>query len=342
MIEYYPWSDLVVKETLSSFISSRFSIVDIQLGGGCNFSCVYCDTPDRTIKSNINFKWLDQELSKGGIKWIFICGLGEPTHSDNIGQLKSVLRICQKNGVQCSMFTNLSLIDDEIKEYIRNGVLFILFKLDTLRSRVLAGELYGTKNLDRYFNEVLAIRDLVKINDEKTNIAASIVPTQKNKSELNDVVNYCFDNGIFPLIGNLENSGNSIESYGNLVIEDVKLSEIKKKIEMERNLQYKIPICPSVIGGVHIDYEGKLIVDEDTGLSCHWFWLKEPKIKVLKKNVYDTSFEEIERTIMNYRMDRLPFVKNKLSESNPMVFGGCGGDVKDLLALYLDTMNKIV
>lgn len=338
MLEYYPWSEQVLEESLASYAYGNFPILDIQLGGGCNFSCLYCDSPGRSIKSNVNVGWIQEQVAKGQIKWVFICGLGEPTHDSNIVQLKAILEICQKNDVKCSMFTNLSLIDEEIKEFIRNGVLYILFKLDTLDPK-MAQSLFGVNSLDGYFNEVSCVRELVKIDRGHTNIAASIVPTQKNKSELVGIFNYCLDNGIYPLIGDLEDSGKSAELYKTLKISDVDLSRIKGIIENERHIQYHIPICPSVICGVHIDYEGKVIVDENTGLSCHWFWLKEPKVKVLIGCVYNVSFEYVRKSIMGYRNTQLSRVKDSLNTIDAMVFGGCGGDVKSLLSKYINVMT---
>lgn len=340
MLEYYPWSNQVIEEALASYASGKFTILDMQLGGGCNFSCLYCDTPDRSIKSNVNVKWIEEQLTKGQIKWIFICGLGEPTHNSNIVQLKAILEICQNNNVKCSMFTNLSLIDEEIKEFIRNGVLYILFKLDTFDSK-MAQDLFGVKNLESYFNEVFGVRELVKIDSNHTNIAASIVPTQKNKSELVGLINYCLDNGIYPLVGDLEDSGKSLEIYNTLKVSATDLSRLKGIIENERHIQYRIPICPSVICGVHIDYKGKVVVDENTGLSCHWFWLKEPKVKILIESVYNDSFENVEKSIMIYRNNQLSYVRDSLTTINYMVFGGCGGDLKSLFSKYIDVMDAM-
>lgn len=341
MLEYYPWSNQVVTEALSSYVLGKLTILDIQLGGGCNFSCLYCDTPDRSIKSNVNVKWLKELLKVGQIKWIFICGLGEPTHHNNMDQLKSLLDLCQNYDVKCSMFTNLSLIDEEIKEHIRNGILHVLFKLDTLESKELACDLFGVHNLENYFDEVFHIKDLVKIDKGCTNISASIVPTQKNKSELVSIVNYCLDNGIYPLVGDLEDSGKSSELYEELKVSATDLMLIKEFIENEKHIKYHIPICPSVICGVHIDYKGRVIVDENTGLSCHWFWLKEPKIKVLMENVYDISFEDVEKSIISYRNNQISNVRTALDTVDPMVFGGCGGDVKTLFSKYVEIMGKM-
>lgn len=337
MIEYLPWSKQTLQEVFS-YYSTGFRILDIQLGGGCNFSCIYCDTPERTTKSKVSIKWLEKIVNENPISWIYICGLGEPTFGQNIIQLKAILKICKQYKIKCSMFTNYSLIDDEIKSYIKDSILYILFKFDT-NSVSLAKELFGDNNLDCYFNNISKISELVQVTENCTNIAASIVPTQKNKEELLRITEFCIDKNIFPLIGDLEDSGKSISNFKALKINDKELSYIKSEIETKLQIKYQIPICPSVIGGIHIDYNNNVIVDGFTGLSCHWFWLKEPKVKVLVNDVEKYQFEEIVQSIKTYRNSRIDCIKQFIEHLNNMPFGGCGGDVKTMLTEYLKLYN---
>ena len=50
MIEYLPWSKKLLDESISSYKNGIFSILDLELGGGCNLNCIYCDSPDRCKK----------------------------------------------------------------------------------------------------------------------------------------------------------------------------------------------------------------------------------------------------------------------------------------------------
>ncbi len=47
MLEYLPWSKKVLAENLQIYSEGRFLCLDIELGGECNYHCVYCDSPDR-------------------------------------------------------------------------------------------------------------------------------------------------------------------------------------------------------------------------------------------------------------------------------------------------------
>ncbi len=87
-------------------------------------------------------------------------------------------------------------------------------------------------------------------------------------------------------------------------------------------------------------HDGTVAVDELTGLSCHWFWLEEPKIHSMKKAWEYSSYMDIEKHIFAYRQERLQFVKNEAAKVKEMVFGGCGGDIKELLSVYLKMHNN--
>lgn len=82
-----------------------------------------------------------------------------------------------------------------------------------------------------------------------------------------------------------------------LKLSDEQLMQVKDLFEEE----YKVPICPSVLCGIHILYDGTVALDSNTGLSCHWFWLSEPSVYRLKKVWEYRDYEKIEKDIFNYR-----------------------------------------
>ena len=47
MLEYLPWAQSTLNTALEKYSRRFFSILDIELGGECNYHCVYCDSPDR-------------------------------------------------------------------------------------------------------------------------------------------------------------------------------------------------------------------------------------------------------------------------------------------------------
>ena len=125
MLEYLPWSKEVLKSSLSTYRDGNFSILDIELGGACNFSCIYCDSPDRTIECKISLSIIKRLLRSRQFKWVHICGIGEPTFAHNYELLIDILRLCEKYDVKCNMFSNVFNLTDELIEFVKKDILYI-------------------------------------------------------------------------------------------------------------------------------------------------------------------------------------------------------------------------
>ena len=337
MLEYLPWSKNVFESCCAEYRNGHFSVLDIELGGMCNLRCIYCDSPDRTkmftAKEDV-YKFIKSER----FQWLFICGLGEPAYSSNKKELIYLLDLCKQHGVKCSIFTNLTNFDEDLFRYIEDEVLYVMFKLDSFKPDVIR-KLYGNPSID-----ICALKDkidrlltTVRISDNSTNICASIVPTTENYEELPEIIKFCFDNNVFPLLGELEDSGLGKDTYKCLKLSDEQLSIVKSSCFSE---EYRIPICPSVLCGIHILNDGSVAVDELTGLSCHWFWLEEPKIHSIKKVWEFSSYQDIEEHILAYRKRQRPFVRNEVDKNRKLIFGGCGGDIGELLSVYLQVHDS--
>ena len=83
MVEYFPWSKKALAVSLNKYKEKIFSIVDLELGGDCNFKCIYCDSPNRSIKLNFDIQILHRFFREKYFKWIFVCGIGEPLSGKN-------------------------------------------------------------------------------------------------------------------------------------------------------------------------------------------------------------------------------------------------------------------
>lgn len=338
MIEYLPWSTAEYELCLKDYLKGNLSILDIELGGQCNYHCIYCDSPNREKKCAVSVEQIRKLFAGYPIKWVFVCGLGEPTVSGNLEILLEILKLCEHYHAKCSIFTNLSRLNYGVEEYIRKGTLNILFKYDST-DFLKAMKLYGATNVNKQIFNIQKIKECVKVQDGKTNIAASIVPTKENKDEIVSIVRDCLDNGIFPLIAELEDSGEAHEYYSQLALSDDELTVIKEEVNQIIESEYKIPVCPAVICGIHVRYDGKVTVDKYTGLSCHWFWLQEPKTHVIG----DFNCDDISSLIAeidSYRRKQYANIQNVLMQKTHSVFGGCGGDAIALLQSYVTIFQR--
>lgn len=337
MIQYRPWEKEMVKPIIEQS-NKRLSILDIQLGGACNLKCIYCDTPKYGYPCLLDLDVIDKLAIDGDIKWIYICGLGEPTEKANLIYLKQILQICKMRKINISMFSNILNLDQELLEYIDQGILYILFKLDTFDKNKIA-YLYRKDVSQVILSNYQLLNEVIHLKDGITNIGASIVPTSVNYDELPEVINYCMERGIFPLIGQLENAGVCQKTYDNLKVSEEELQTIQDYFYHTYGEKYEIPICPATISGIHITNTNNIIIDERTGLSCPWFWLDEPQLHVIG-NIQSMTYNQIIEKIIKYRKTKIKDVESMLLNTEEYALGGCGGNVKKLLSSYMNIVKK--
>lgn len=337
MMQYRPWEEKETQEIISSVSEGQLPILDIQLGGGCCNKCIYCDTPKYGEPCKVNLEAIYKLLDSGNIKGVYICGLGEPTHRENLEYLMQILAWCKEKNIWLSMFTNLMYLDDKLLDYIENGTLNILFKYDT-NSEVLASMLYGQPDLTKianYFKNIHKLEKVAHVKNGVTTIGASIVPTSRVYFEMPQIIDYCLKKGFFPLIGQLESAGTCSREYEDLKLTDEQLMKIRNSMLEKYGINYEMPTCPATISGIHITNRNKVILDKRTGLSCPWFWLDEPQLEVIG-DINNMSYDEIVKRIQEYRDSVYEEVCHMRDNIELYPFGGCGGNVKSLLKTYTE------
>lgn len=348
MIEYLPWSKQTLYNSLALQKKGSIPTLDVELTAKCTgASCIYCDSKPTVCGlaqlGEIDFdsmKKMILDLKSHGLKWIYTCGLGEPLEDTKFW---NTIHFLKENSIQISIFTNGVFIQDintakELKECNVN----IILKMDTFDENkfdtILGGKGIATK--------IYAARDylLEASYGERygyTNLAFSIVPTSLSVDGISKVVSFAKKYGIFASIGELEQAGEVINNNLNesLGISKEKVLELKKIADDYIEGSYMRPICPCILTGLHIDNLGNCVVDRDTGLNCKWFLLRDPctiELGNIKKENILSLFDKV----CSYR--KKCFEKNldmiKTSCNLSYVFGGCGGNPKDIISLALDNI----
>lgn len=340
MLEYAPWSNRELKRALDLYKNQQFSILDFELGGGCNYHCRYCDSPERPPAGQNKVEIFSHLSNQMPLAWIYVCGIGEPTFGENGVILKELLQRCSEKQIRCSSFTNASFVSDEMMKHVRTGTLNLLFKFDSLNSKIIR-HLYGTDNPSSQIENIHRLCSSVHVSGGVTNLAASIVPTRKNIRELPALLDFCDQHGVFPLVAELEDSGRGADFFNELALTKAELCDIQQMIKTRYGLT-NTPFCPSAIAGIHIANDNSVVVDERTGLSCHWFWNEAPRIKNLGPVSTQTPYQEIQERVMDYRDQKLAEAA-KIRDTRPVgPMGGCGGDVSKLLDLYTSVHRRVM
>lgn len=336
LIIYKPWSPNVIKLSMKKFSGGFLPALDIELSAQCNHnSCIYCDShvgfPSWSEPSFDQLKSVIDEGKDLGVEWVYICGLGEPANDDKFFRL---IRYLHENEISVSIFSNGIGYSRADVKYLKNNEVNLILKLDSF-NEVVFDHLLGKKGSARQIYKTLQLlleEGYAERNiDNYSDLAFSIVITKMNLCDIPMIVKYCKENNIFPSVGELEYSGKAKDLFNKLSPSRDELIDLKNRIDLILGYDYKKPVCPSAIAGLHLNNLGKYVIDEKTGLSCSWYLLMEPRYLEIGQ-IGDTLRRVLDRMIQ-YRKGKLNNIDELIKMYSSHVFGGCGGDIKTLLDL---------
>ena len=345
MRTFLPWNEENLQHILETFSQGNMPVLDLEMSALCDHrlscgGCLYCDSstgkphPNELAAEEIE-TFLIEAKTELGLRWIYCCGLGEPSDDPNFRHL---VKLTAENNMLMSFFTNGIHYTTEYLQFLHEHEVSLLIKCDSFNPEVF-GKLLGIDSLEVVRSIYQTIDMAIDIGftepcaTDSTRLALSIVPTQYNRHDVLNVVDFCNKNNIFPLIGQLEYAGRGQEVFDSLALNNNELSEMKGKVEHIIGTSYEIPVCPAGIAGIHITNTGNCVVHQNTGLSCPWFDLSVPKIHTLG-NVRETNIKTLWDSVKDYRKSTFHNAQHWLEDLPSDVFGGCGG--KHLVEKYLN------
>lgn len=350
MVEYYPWSKKVLNECISAGKNGKIPALDLELTAKCTGACcIYCDSkPDVCANGHageFDFSTLKKVITEAksrGLKWVYTCGLGEPLEDPKFWDM---IAFFKENDICLSMFSNGVFINDiQTAKRLKENNVNIILKMDTFDEKkfdMILGRKGTAKKIYKARNLLLEAGYGSK-NGKYTDLAFSIVPTSLSIDSIPDVIAYCKEYGIFASIGELEHAGEVINNNlsETLGIKREQVIKLKEVADEYCEASYMRPICPCIMTGIHIDNVGNCVVDEDTGLNCKWFLLENPKT-VRIGNIKTSSVIMLFDEVIRYRKNALETRREQIIESCAIsyVFGGCGGNPKDIIELVLNNSD---
>lgn len=344
MIEYYPWSKSVLNMCINESKAGMIPALDLELTAKCSGAeCIYCDSKPEVCLSGMpneldysHLKEATLAAKKCGLKWVYTCGLGEPLEDPKFWDY---IQLLKENEIHLSMFSNGVFIRDlgTAKKLKECGVNIVL-KMDTFDEekfdRILGRQ--GTAKKIYAARDYLLEAGYGANSDGLTDLAFSIVPTSLSIDGIPETVSFCKEHGIFASIGELEQAGEVIrkELSPVLGLTEKEVSDLKKIADDYNGGTYMRPICPCIMTGVHIDNLGNCLVDRESGLNCKWFLLKSPSVEIIG-NLKESSIDELHKKVQEYRATAFEKRKEQIHSSCNVsyVFGGCGGNPKDIIRL---------
>ncbi len=343
--EYLPWSHQVLDSCIQQFLMGKLPCLDLETSAVCRHSaCIYCDSDcaapmlDEMNHDSVN-KVLKQ-ASMLGTKWLYLCGLGEPTDDPKFLQL---LDAAQEADIKISMFTNAVRFSHDLVNTLMNHQVSLIVKLDSLNPSNFDRLLGRPGTADRIFRTIDA---LLKAGydrlcqDDFTMIAASIIPTKVNYQDIPNVIKFCVERNIFPSIGELECAGRAKGKYEDLALTTEELLDLKYQVDSLVGYDYQRPTCPAALGGLHVSNTGNIIVDRCTGVCCQWFLLRGPDLFNIG-HISEISLSEAMEKVHSYRVRNTLSCKKILECPPSVVFGGCGGRADQILREHIRILDFV-
>jgi len=335
MVEYFPWSDAVLKRCLSLHKQNKLATLDLELSAKCSGACcIYCDSKPAVgcaMPNELNWETLSgilEQSVEAGLEWIYTCGLGEPLEDDNFFKM---LDFIKKNNVRLSMFSNGVFIDSSnIAATLKEAGVNIILKMDTFEKTNFDKILGGSGTAEKIYKALELLLSVGYGNKSgETDLAFSIIPTKLSITGISAVIDFAQKNGIFASLGELEQAGAVITNNLSPVLSltDDEINALSTHANNYAGKKYMRPICPSIITGVHINNLGCCIVDKKTGLNCKWFLLQEPDVEIIgntkTENIYDL-FQKVRAYRTKCFSENADIIAQQSTLS--YVFGGCGGN----------------
>jgi MoaA/NifB/PqqE/SkfB family radical SAM enzyme len=289
---------------------------------------LYCDTPvNQPDSGKLKFdeiRRLIVELVGYGLEWIYICGLGEPSQDENFIPL---INLAKENQLNLVFFTNGLGYSVKTRKLLYQSNVYPIVKCDSMNDQIF-DQLLKKKGGGRKVKDLLG--SLVEAKSELdfnsgTSLAISLIPTKINKDSFLDVVTYCINSSIFPVIGELEKVNSAATNVSLLELDHNEKRLLVRELEELLLGPYIRPICPGVFVSLHVGFDGDVLLGQNTGFSCVWFLQENPQTHAIG-NIRNDPLTKIVGWIREYRLEYLTNARERALGVNT-IFSAGGGTV---------------
>lgn len=344
-LEYYPWSPKILDNALKEYAEGKIPTAYLELTAKCSYcQCFYCDSKvGKADPGELTFQEIKElilNLKKLGLRWLFICGLGEPREENHFFDF---LKFLKEQHINISFFTNGLAYDEGDITILKECDANIILKLDSFNEKVfdeILSRKGAAKKIYSFVNKLIK-ENFIKVNsNHETNLAFSIVPTELNIKTIPEVIRFCKRHNIFPCIGEMEYANQAKLHYEKLKVKNEDLAHLRAKIDEILGYRYERVLCQGIIPSLHINNVGKVIVDARTGLSCGWFFQEDPTYVEIG-DVRGDNLSYVVHNTNEYRIKKLPEIEPLFSNRTPIISAGGGTKPSIWYKRYISVMNVI-
>ena len=241
----------------------------LEIGMDCDMKCSFCfnnaggAVKEKDVMKTEDYISLLKQFKEMGGNTVGLPGAGEPFLASNWLITKIIIEYCDKNDIQCVIFTHGLHLTDEIIDFIDKDNVSIALKYNsssaTVQDKIVGVEGYTEKR--KAIIEKLKRKGFNKYIDNFSRLAFITPIFEENYDELPDLYRYCRDNQIIPDIDTVLEKGRGTNFDIKKAEEKIKLMfEGLQKIDKEE-YGYEWEISPTYVAGCCDRYKRHMYVN---------------------------------------------------------------------------------
>ncbi|MBI9080489.1 MAG: radical SAM protein [Pseudodesulfovibrio sp.] len=221
-----PFTDTEITDAKDN---GKLLTMELELSRICNLKCIYCYAESGSQLANeLSFDEIVNALDQGvelGVRKIIVLGGGEPLAYPRI---MDVLRAIRERNLEIELFTNGTLLTQEIVEELKRLEVNPVIKFNSLRPEIqdhLAGKVGAFESIQKG----LELLQKAGYPNDTLSLGAQTVICQPNYDELPTMWRWLRSKDIIPYFETITEQGRA-KQHGDLVVTPSKLQQLFDKL----------------------------------------------------------------------------------------------------------------
>ncbi len=210
-------------------------LLSLYLDTACNLNCIFCflesgKSHRNTQLSFDEYKDLIQQGKELGVKSTLFFGAGEPVLDKKLFPL---IEYSNQQGLYSVMFTNASLVTREIAERIRGLDLSVVTSIKSRNPKTLEELTNVEGSAEKVYRGFQHLLDAGLNETEPTRLGVDILICKQVYDEVPELIRYCIDNNIHPMVENLLWKGRAVENHDRLELSNEQKQKLSEGLRKE-------------------------------------------------------------------------------------------------------------
>ncbi|MCK5283120.1 MAG: radical SAM protein [Nanoarchaeota archaeon] len=210
-------------------------LLSLYLDTACNLDCIFCFLDSKKSHRNEQlsleeYKDLIQQSKELGVRSTLFFGAGEPLLDKKLFPL---IEYSNELGLYSVMFTNASLVTREIAERIKDLDLSVVTSIKSRNPQTLE-ELTNVKgSAEKIYTGFQHLLDAGLNETKSTRLGVDILICKQVYDEVPELIRYCIDNNIYPMVESLLWRGRAINNHDRLELGDKQKQKLSERLRTE-------------------------------------------------------------------------------------------------------------